>query len=188
MRAHNPLSPPLAVKGYLPLVSDTTDRFIDAIRARLNQPISTPSAAQLLGYELIGEVAWGEPFENIKNWKLNPSLYFIDRMTLHQQVLGQTPWLMNLIVNLPIMTGAASLRPYAAWIRNQIESRLKKFEERPDAMTKIVNANRDLGVVTLHAESDIMVIAGGYVLSTLSFFFFFFFFFQRTISNAFILQ
>lgn len=110
----------------------------------------------------MGEVGWGESFGNIKKWKMNPDLEFVDQMTRYQQILGQAPWLMNLLINVPGLAGS-SIRPYGQWTRDQIQSRLEIFEERPDAMTKIVHANRDLNLLALHGEGDLMVIAGGYI-------------------------
>jgi hypothetical protein len=116
---------------------------------------------QLLSYDLMGEVGWGETFQNIENWKLNPKLEFVKPMTASQQIWSQAPWLMNLLVNRPMVS--RPILPYGAWINEKILEKLQQQTATADAMSKFVHSTEELSMTAWSSEGHLMVIAGGCV-------------------------
>ncbi|RAL16038.1 cytochrome P450 [Aspergillus homomorphus CBS 101889] len=154
-----------ALKSYQPVVVQTTQRFLDALRQRTGQTLSGPDTMQLLSYDLMGIIGWGYSFNNIEKWELNPALHFVKHVTAGQRIISQAPWLMSLLVNLP---GADSpLRPYGSWIQARIREKLRLLKtpgqgrETADAMSKMMPAMVNLSESALYSEGELMVIAGG---------------------------
>jgi hypothetical protein len=123
--------------------------------------LSGPEVLRLLGYDLMGAVGWGKTFSNIQNWKLNPVLEFVQKLTEPQQILSQAPWLLNLLANLP--GGDKAIYRYGEFIKDQVDRRRRQETRGNDAMSKIISSQQNLSAKTLYDEGELMVIAGGYV-------------------------
>ncbi|OJJ77733.1 hypothetical protein ASPBRDRAFT_114983 [Aspergillus brasiliensis CBS 101740] len=152
-----------ALKSYQLMVIRTTEKFLDALAQRSNEPLTIPSTMQLLSYDIMGVVGWGHSFNNIERWELNPSLHFIKNIRAGQHVMVHTPWLISLLMSLPGAGGA--IREYGTWIQHRIHEKRQQAERNEvpgeDIMTRMLPSMRDLSEKALYSEGELLVIAGG---------------------------
>jgi cytochrome P450 len=121
-----------------PIISGYVDKFINGLRevcADGTKPLDIAAWYNFTTFDIIGDLAFGEPFGCLDNKELHPwiSLIFEGMKDLaFLNCLARTPWLKKLMTSLTPKSSTSKWAEHRDMSRETVRKRLASQEDRPD--------------------------------------------------------
>ena len=150
--------------------------LISQLSDRLNQPVEASRWFNLLAFDVMGDLAFGESFHNLSSGQEHPKVSQLHRAMFPVAILSPILWMIPVFVKVPIIS--RDFTGFVAWCTEQVEKRRHMKVEIPDIASWLLQAyNEGTDPVEdakwLHGDSRLVVVAGSdTVTASLTFLFY----------------
>ncbi|RGP78900.1 cytochrome p450 [Fusarium longipes] len=160
-----------------PIIAGYVDQFIQALHEICEngtKPVDMAAWFNFTTFDIIGDLAFGEPFGCLASKKLHPWISIIFEGVenlVFLSCLSRYPWLYNLAMFLMPKSSTKKLEEHREVSRGKVRKRLALKEERPDfinAMIKRTGASgQEMSFEELASNAGILILAGSETTATL---------------------
>ncbi|KAI9710968.1 MAG: hypothetical protein M1820_002405 [Bogoriella megaspora] len=159
-----------ALREQIPLIQTYIDTLIEKLRATKGEPTNMVSWYNFTTFDLIGDLAFGEPFDCLKDSAYKPWVALIFARIkggVFMFLLAQLKlrWLLPIWAPKKLEERKAHLE----MTKGKVAQRLERGTERPDFMSFILRGEDEKSMTRreIEANSEILIIAGSETTATL---------------------
>src|SRR5271156_4833668 len=179
-RFRKALSPAFSEKGLRdqePLLNVYIDLMIEKLKsvARSDTPTDMAKWYNLTTFDMIGDLAFGEPFDGLKNTRLHSwvaTIFQVIKMTPLMRSLQQYPLILNAVMLVMPRSILRARQAHAAYTKKVVMKRVhdRALHGRPDFMDSMLKHRGEKDGLTdaeLVSNSALLVLAGSETTATL---------------------
>ena len=157
-----------ALRDYESRVTKYTEQLVSGIRQRAGQVINASDWFLYYGFDVMGDLAFGQPFEMLVNGKEHHVIKMLHSGMLPLGMLSPVVWIIPVLAALPrlIQPGLAKrFLQFISWCAEQVDKRRQTQPEVPDItswlLTDLEIADNPAEALRwLHGDARLIVVAG----------------------------
>jgi cytochrome P450 len=160
-----------------PIIAGYVDKFINGLHevcTNGTKPLDIAAWFNFATFDIIGDLAFGEPFGCLDNKELHPwvSLIFAGVKDLALlSCLTRYPWLNKLIMSLMPKSLNSSWEAHRDTSREKVRKRLASKEDRPDFIDAMIRrtgaSGNEMPFEELASNAQVIILAGSETTATL---------------------
>jgi cytochrome P450 len=143
-------------------------KLIEQISSFGGQPINATQWVSFFGFDLMGDLAFGRPFDMLESGKMHHILKIVNEGQAYLGILGTCPWIFPILIRVPGL-----VKPFQKWVQwseAQVEARKKMEVPEPDIMHWLLEASstipKEEDMNWLSGDSRLIIVAGSDTSST----------------------
>ncbi|EOD51628.1 putative benzoate 4-monooxygenase cytochrome protein [Neofusicoccum parvum UCRNP2] len=158
---------PKALSSYEDRVKAKTERLVEQLRDRANEPVNVTAWTNAFSLDVIGDVGLGTEFRSLDHGKDHPAIKGVHESMAIIGFLSAVPWLLKLLSETPGASGGFKL--FKQYCGNQVvlkEKALDRDKEPQDLLSWLLKARYENdrsappGKVALDEDARLIIIAG----------------------------
>ncbi|GME34987.1 Cytochrome p450 [Neofusicoccum parvum] len=156
-----------ALSSYEDRVKAKTERLVEQLRDRANEPVNVTAWTNAFSLDVIGDVGLGTEFRSLDHGKDHPAIKGVHESMAIIGFLSAVPWLLKLLSETPGASGGFKL--FKQYCGNQVvlkEKALDRDKEPQDLLSWLLKARYENdrsappGKVALDEDARLIIIAG----------------------------
>jgi len=162
-----------ALRQQEPLITQYVDLLMQRLRERSGQKADLTAWFNYTTFDLVGDLAFGEPFNCLKNSTYHPwiSLIFNNvKMIVFHNAAARIPGMSKLLIKLAPKHIVEASKQHVELCIRQADKRMAEKTDRPDFMSYILAHNdKETGMTIpeIHANAYVVIIGGSETTATL---------------------
>jgi len=164
-----------ALRSQEPLMKQYIELLVEKLKqqADANQPVNIVSWLNFMSFDLIGDLAFGEPFDCLSESGYHPWVAMIFahvKTSAYSNVMGRIPFGQWLLKSLTPKSLMEQHKAHYELTRTKVTKRLAKVTDRPDLLGHIMKHNdtaKGMSEAEIVANSADFILAGSETTATL---------------------
>ncbi|KAI1104955.1 cytochrome p450 monooxygenase [Jackrogersella minutella] len=125
-----------SLRDYEPRVARYTEMLLNQMEARVGTPINMTGWISFYGFDVMGDLAFGQSFDMLKTGTVNYYIGLMQDFLKVRAVFARIPWAFRILQVTMVLN--ASFTKFRTWMEQQVRQRMKNEPEIPDVFSWIL--------------------------------------------------